>query len=744
MIKPMDIKEKIIKGLNIDKDTVEFNNEDIEDTKQFFWVEGEDLKLGTEVTFLIYNCAENGYKFDIEVYKRVIEKAKKERIFLPVVIFNDLDHETKIRTQLYDDAKKADVRKEINKYFDEKISIYIKIEDEIEIEVEEKGINYLEYKTMTENTSSEEKHLEGYIYNISYLELKKILNVTGKNLFKENVRIGLEKNKIGKKLKKTFKDYIKVGIFQCIDKELKSLVGEEKLLEVLGLSSNDIKVSSPEKFWFYHNGVTIYSYNDKKVERSNNKIKLNPNSISVINGAQTVTNFYNAIKELEYELVKSFSELKVDDKYNLEWINDKIFDVCNKIKIKTIIIDGSKEYVNGISVGLNTQIPINDKDIYANSECVNDINSHLKKAGISIVREGEVGVDGRLSVLEYVKKYLIMEKKPGKSKNFNVGELNNILVESKSKCVEDNFANKLKMLIELDKLWNTIIKNDGISEESNKEYCKYGKNYFGSYLIINDIGEINKENVYSLFKRFIKAFKSIQAVLGINTVRVDDFKSDNLFSEYIKKLNEDKKVYELSTEIDKIDLEKMLTFLQEDEESDIYKKIANYLDYYDIVINNYKVIILEESEVKNSYDFQEDTFSELYLNKNDNENVTNTEFENSKFAHEINKKFPVLIVEFEDFKKNKIRDIRIIPEFSFETFNKDAKEVYDKTKEAFDEGDENAFVKSNDDFKFYVRIDTSNDNETFEFSNGEQISRRTFAAKKETVEELLSKFQQKN
>ena len=67
--------------------------------------------------------------------------------------------------------------------------------------------------------------------------------------------------------------------------------------------------------------------------------------------------------------------------------------------------------------------------------------------------------------------------------------------------------------------------------------------------------------------------------------------------------------------------------------------------------------------------------------------------------------------------------------------------MYNKTKDAFDKGDENAFVKSNDNLKFYVRINTSNDNETFEFSNGEQISRRTFAAKKETVKELLSKFQ---
>lgn len=743
MIKPMDIKEKIIKGLNIHSDTAEFiyfDNKDKEEMKQFFFVEGEDLKLGTELRFLVYNCAENGYTFKIDVYREVVEKVKSESIFLPVVIFNDLDHETRIRGELYEQSKKANVRKEINKYFDEKISIYTKIEDEIEIEVEEKGINYLEYKTISESTSSEEKHLEGYIYNISYLELKKILNVTGKNLFKENVRIGLEKNKIGKKLKKIFKDYIKVGIFQCIDKELKSLVGEEKLLEVLGLSLNDIEVSSPEKFWFYHNGVTIYSYNDKKVERSNNKIKLNPNTISIINGAQTVTNFYNAIKELEYELIKSFLELKVENKYNSEWINDKLFNVCNKIKIKTIIIDGSKDYVNSISVGLNTQIPINDKDIYANSDDVNCINKSLKKAGISIVREGEGGGDGRLSVLDYVKKYLIIEMQPGKSKNFNVGELDTILLASKSKCVEDDFANKLKMLIELDKLWNNIIKNDGFSEKGDEEYCKYGKNYFGSYLIINDIREINKENVYSLFKRFIKAFKSIQDVLNIDTVGANDFKSDCLFIEYINKLNQNKKEYNELAEVEKIDKKELLDFIKKNEGIDIYKSIANYLDCYDIVINNYKVIILEENEVKNSYDFQEDTFSELYLNKNDNENVTNTKFENSKFAHEINKKFPVLIVEFEDLKKNKIRDIRIIPEFSFETFNKDAKEVYDKTKEVFDEGDENAFVKSNDDFKFYVRINTSNDNETFEFSNGEQISRRTFAAKKETLKELLSKF----
>ena len=123
------------------------------------------------------------------------------------------------------------------------------------------------------------------------------------------------------------------------------------------------------------------------------------------------------------------------------------------------------------------------------------------------------------------------------------------------------------------------------------------------------------------------------------------------------------------------------------------------------------------------------------------ENVTSEEFENSKFAHEISKRFPVFIINFEDFKQNIIKDVKIISEFSFEIFNQDAKEVYNKTKDAFDKGDENAFVKSNDNLKFYVRINTSNDNETFEFSNGEQISRRTFAAKKETVKELLSKFQ---
>ena len=41
--------------------------------------------------------------------------------------------------------------------------------------------------------------MKGYIYNIDFGQIKKILNVTGKKLFSKNVRVGLKENKIGKK-----------------------------------------------------------------------------------------------------------------------------------------------------------------------------------------------------------------------------------------------------------------------------------------------------------------------------------------------------------------------------------------------------------------------------------------------------------------------------------------------------------------------------------------------------------------
>ena len=193
----------------------------------------------------------------------------------------------------------------------------------------------------------------------------------------------------------------------------------EKILELLEINYEIINDNIPEKFWFYHNGITIYSYDDKNIKRSNNIIRLNPDMISVINGAQTITNFYDALEEIKYDLFNILKKVK--------------FQENNEIKVKTIIIDGSKEYINKVSVGLNTQIPIEDESILANSKYVFIINNNLKNSKVNIVRDGELCNEGDISVLDYVKKYLIINLQPGKSKNLNKNELATLLKDSVKK-----------------------------------------------------------------------------------------------------------------------------------------------------------------------------------------------------------------------------------------------------------------------------------------------------------------------
>lgn len=72
----------------------------------------------------------------------------------------------------------------LNRYFTKSISFYTNLKEYIDIEVDD-GINYLEYRADSE--------LEGYVYNVSMYNLKKLFNVTGTTLFKMNVRNGLKK-----------------------------------------------------------------------------------------------------------------------------------------------------------------------------------------------------------------------------------------------------------------------------------------------------------------------------------------------------------------------------------------------------------------------------------------------------------------------------------------------------------------------------------------------------------------------
>ncbi len=741
MNEPIEFYDRIINTLGVLPETADLKR--YESYNQFMVLEGEDSNTGIEVKFLIYNCSREDLSFNKDEYKKVIEQVRQKSFIIPVMIFEDLDKESKIRTSIYNGLGTANERKLFNKYFDEKIPLYTKAQEKIYIEVEKEGINFLEY-----NTNGEVNYLNGYIYNVSIWELKEVFNVTGSKLFHKNVRVGLN-NKTGKKLKKAFKDYIKVGMYNEFIK-IKELEGKkDDIMENLGIEPNHLKISAPDKFWFFHNGVTIFYYNETKINRSNNRIELVTNKISIINGAQTVSNFYHAINELKSECMNLINELKISQ-CSEEWLEDILTNVCRKIKIKTIIIDGLDEYVKKISEGLNTQIPIEEEHILATSEEVEEMNKILKSRGISITRDGEVSAESNLSVLEYIKKYLIIIGKPGESKNLDKTKIKKLLIDSTKAYSDNDFVSKLKILLILDEWWRNIRYYQGFINDENKsdiEYYKYGKNYFGSYLVSKEIEQFDEENLYNLFNQFIKEFKTIQP-----KVDLEDFKDDVLYDKYLEQKNLPKEEIDEISKLGNINKVDLCEFINKNIKSRyaVSKIVAMYLANQNISIPYFRVIAVTKDTIKEGYPFPSSTFTELYQTKDEEQNVAHIEYKDSQFAKEINKEFPVFVVRWKEDKGNSLIDngkveyVYIIKKFSFKDYEESAKQVFDITKEAFEKGDESIFTKSSEKRKFHIRPKAINSEDTFEFSNGMQITKRTFWANKETVNQIIQRYGEKD
>ena len=269
-------------------------NDEIEDGFAYWEVINE--KIDTAYLICFYN---KGNTFNYERYKDIREKIEKDNdkteFYNVVFVFEDLDDETKQFDNEYDLAPKASIKREIKELFDQKIAVYTR-NDVVQFMLEEEGINYLEYK---ENSSE----LLGWIYTIPYLELKKLFNVQGKRAFRRNSRTSLLKtNSTKKKVEKNFREYIINGFFE----ELKNdsfYIGDEKkkikeLLDADGF--NETGKNKPERFWFNHNGVTIFiEKKEKKITRENANIEFDSNCAHIINGAQTMTNMYYQIHDVK-------------------------------------------------------------------------------------------------------------------------------------------------------------------------------------------------------------------------------------------------------------------------------------------------------------------------------------------------------------------------------------------------------------------------------------------------------------
>lgn len=721
------VRKKIIKMYKLDED-LKPNLNKYKNIQGFYKLEGVNKETGEEEIFLIYDCSVKDIDFD---YDRYAEISTELIDATPIFLFKDWDDEMEQYFNSLSMCSNGNEKKKLSSCFEKKLSFYTDIESNLKLYVKDPE-NFNEY------ILDGEKKLEGYIYNFSLKEIKKLFKITGKELFRENVRQGLKKNtKIIKEIIVNFRNYLCAYLYSSLIKESPDKI--EKLNLILDMPDyENMKYFHPEYFWFCHNGITIFSYDELDIDRSGNYISLNPDKVSVINGAQTLTNFYYEFERIKRTISQKFAGDDIDKKYVLE----KLDEAYDKTLVKTIIICGEREFVKPITYGLNKQVPILAEHILADSSTVNELNKILRKKNLKILKEGDILIrEEGLTVLEFIKKYYIIEKQPGKSKNFsNKSKMREILEEilNKFKSDENKYLNALGLLNTVDEWWteNKKFRDELNQGDNNKIISSYGKNYFGSYLINEfeknnfDLGEDSLEIKYN---KFFKLFENK------NKLSASDFKKDELFKNY---LNNNKKDEHLVNESN-IDTDDMKKYLEKNIKSPytVSSDILRYLNKKAIELDYFRVIKRVDNRCKEAYPFPSSCFTEIYqLFNMDSEANNNIRFEQSKFQKEIVKRFDVFVIEYIKRGESEIiNKINYIKNFSFESYKEDAKEVFKKTLDAFNKGDELLFPKASENISFHIRPKAKNNMDTFEFTNGEQITKRTFWANKSIVDEIINK-----
>lgn len=310
-----------------------------------------------------------------------------------------------------------------------------------------------------------------------------------------------------------------------------------------------------------------------------------------------------------------------------------------------------------------------------------------------------------------------------------------------------DFDNQLRVLNSLDDWWITSKNKRDLLYQDKKHMIinSYSKNYFSSYVLNEGEDNLEDEYTYAIFERFLNVFEGLGEEL-----RLDSFKNDELFNKYLhKKSNkklENPKIVLIAKEVDELK-----DYLNNHKISQyVYaKEIEKFLEIKGKNISYFRVIKRYWDSKKGyfpkeAFAFPNRTFSELYQNDIKKDAGFEGEkgyknYDQSLFHTEIKKAYPVFVLDFEESTDSakKIKSIEFIPEFSFAEKTEQAKIVYDKTVKAFERGNEDLFPKVSNENEFHIRPKAANANDTFEFTNGEQITKRTFWANRVTVNELI-------
>lgn len=660
----------------------------------------------------------NTLKDIMDSYKGNIHENNTLEIYIS---YDSWEHERKIVNDLKSKESNAIARNKIENDFGTFNSVYFSESNFIELKIDQDGINFLESPKCPKN------NISAVVVNCSFSELKKLYNLTGAKLFKNNVRDGIVNSK--SEIKSIFSQYLSVN-----NEEIES---EEDFIQ----GENKIRDFSTELFWFSHNGITLFI--DENVENSYSfsydTIRINTKSCSVINGAQTITNFF-----LVYSELKNTYEIN-DEKEKII----RLEELLSNLFVKLTIIVSDVTYSPFITKGLNTQIPITLEDFIAISKEVEEINE-VAIGYVYILKTGQIPREGRVSPLQFVKQYLIVTSRPGTAKNFNKNELENKIKEINSELIlkGENDCIRLKEDKKeiLEKLSNLSYIEDWWNKKNREKLEKdiidnYGKNYFQSFVLdfYNETVE-SKSDLDNIYKKFIE-------LININSIQITDFKKDKLYrdikrnhKEHLKSIKTVKNTREYSQNLVDYLNDRLKTNI------DYESEISNFNEENQFKINNLKVIIIKDNKVQEPLYLSSKTFKSIYQGLNIEERLVSNrsiekndfeEFTNSLLYKELNLKYDIIVIEENGEKVEKIDFYKNCKFDILDKHKQEVERIYNNVITSFIEGNIEKLVERSNKV---IGTKVSENDGNFIFTTGEQVLNIRFIITENYIESFLENF----
>lgn len=637
---------------------------------------------------------------------------------------------------------------------------YFYEDSSMSFEVDSERFNYLTYNSDVARAD---------IFSINIGNILDLFNVQGNNLFKRNIREGLvrkgtDSNQLQGELKTQFAREFAKFIYE--NKEFdESLI--ESVIEKLNLgydfNEEYDRSDKPVDFWFKHNGITIVADNCDSVIREYSTLIIKPAEVQVVNGAQTISRLFeireaiNQIDELAEKAVSTF---------------------LRKMYVKVTIIKPIKEsfnkmdsnFVNEVTVGLNTQTPILGSDIFVKqSPQVASLKEILEGEGIQIANIGKIiNKINYFSLKDIIQLYYCAKGNPGKSRNLPVKSISDdkLITEiirylgsdGDGKDILAEFSTYLSKQVIIEREWKKNKKTEIIVDET--EYSKkiksllanglsYFKSYLFNYLDFNFDEDYSDELFCEDLKKYFYLFKTDFIKFCIESNKFENidsnlFKKDNCY-EYIIKCKKEislKKIghgtsnkQDVFNEISKIN-ELIKVYIDNGEINVTQKNWKNnaakrVLSDLGADLNDVRTITIENGKVTEAFPFDTSSFLSLANQVLETNDIKNIEFNNSQFEILVKKEYNLFIFDNNNLMK--------IVKINFDKYMKQAEEVYKNTAEALYNSDgKYVFVAASDKKAFHIRPKARNKKDKLILVDGSELVKQTFWANKDTMNEIIA------